>query len=716
MISHSSLSDASNKFETEMFSKGDKVRVETNVLGNRNVVAFDGKVAWTMNGDWVSMSTPTSTRRLAEELKHGLNALSELENPKSTLALLPNRLVSGKDCQALKLTLPDGLWTIFYVDPATGLVLRTEFLGHDSEQGVEVPKAVEYSDYKNVEGMPTPFKYVEYTNGAQSAETLLSSVTADDGISDQIFAMPPESKVPGIAEGPVVIPFEYIGNEIVILARVNQMPEGRFIVDTGASQTVLDSKLAQSIGPVAASTFNVTAGSKSVSLNYTKIEKLKLGDINVENVAALVKDLSSFSTAIGQRPAGLIGANVLRRFFVSIDYQNKKLVLADPASAAVHAGDKVIPTSPVFGASALVVNGKIDNKQQVNFLVDTGAAFNNLPRSLAGKLDTGPVLPVGQIFGLDGKSIDIGAVKFSSLEIGPLKVEQPVFVIQPDNSTASGGLFSARAMATLGNPFWSRGKLSVDYRNERLIVELSPDSEKSESFAGRVREAERTLLKNGNLDAAIKEFERLMEAAKQANLPAMEALSLAHVAGCYAEKYMRTKDTRWIEIAVKDYEKASILAADSKNRQIEGQILAQWSMFHLNAPRSNTDLVSHLNLIKRAFNRAPNDATIYSALGAALVKSGKIAEGRRFVNQALMFDPSNWQALWTKYQLADNELKPGDGPEREALLKQMGLVLAQLNRYYPDFPKVKEAEQKLAALKLRSRSAKPVVPPKPVKR
>ncbi len=686
MTSKSSLSDASNEFDCEMFSKGDKMRVETSVLGSRNVIAYDGKIGWTKNGDWVALSTPTSIRRLAEELKHGLNALSDLEDPGSKLVLLPDATIAGKVCRVLKLTSPDGLWTTFCIDSATNLVVRSEFQGHDSEQGVEVLKAIDYSDYRTIDGMATPFRYVEYTNGKESAITVLKSVTADDAIVDALFAMPPESKVAGISENPVVIPFEYLGNEIVIAARINDLPEGKFVVDTGASQTVIDTKMAQSIGPLTSSTFNVTAGSKSVSLNYTKIDKLKLADVNVENVAALVKDLSSFSGAIGQRPAGLIGANVLRRFFVTIDYQNKKLVLADPSTASVPSGARTIPTSPVFGASALVVAGKIDNKQEVNFLVDTGAAFNNLPRSLAGKLDTGPVLPVGQIFGLDGKSIDIGAVKFNSLEISSLKVQEPVFVIQPDKSVATGGLFSARAMGTLGNPFWSRAKLCVDYRNERLIIEQASDTEKFETFAARLRDIERSYLKNSNIDNALIEYEKMTEAARQAKLPATEALCMAHVAGCYADRYLRTKDTRWLETAVREYEKASQLAAESKNRLVEGQILAQWSMFHLNAPRSNTDLVSHLNLLKRAFTRAPNDATIYSALGTALVKSGKASEGIKFVNQALMFDPSNWQALWTKYRIAESDGKPAD----------MRLVLAQLKRYYSDFPQVKEAESKLA--------------------
>lgn len=686
IISRSSLSEASNEFECQVLTMGDKMLVETTVLGNHNVLAYDGKEAWTRTGDWVALSTPTTTKRISEEIKHGLNALEQLDKVGTKVETLPDRVVNGKQCKAIKIVPAHGLWTILYVDPVSKLVVRSQFPGHDSEQGNEITKEVDYSDYRTVAGMPTPFRFVEYNDGKVSTETILSVVTADDTINDSTFTMPEESKVAGIADAPVVLPFEYVGNEIVITAKINDLPEGKFIVDTGASQTVLDLKVAQSIGPLAASTFNVTAGAKAVSLNYTKIAKLKLADVSVENVAALVKDLGSFATAIGQRPAGLIGANVLRRFFVTIDYQNKKLVLSDPQAATVPRGAKVIPTLPVFGSSALVVKGKIDGKSDLNFLVDTGAAFNNLPRTLAEKLETGPLIAVGTIFGLDGKPVEIGAVKYKSLQIGPVVIQDPVFVVQPDKKPGTSGLFSARAMGTLGNPLWSKSKVSIDYRNERLLVELPPDTEKLERFALLIRDIDRAYLRNGNAESAIREYEKVVQSASAERVASAEALATARIASCYADRYQSTKETKWLEAAVKDYERASQIAADSKNRTVEGQVLAQWSMFHLNAPRSNTDLVSSQNLLKRAFNRAPTDATIYAALGTALMKAGKSQEGMRFVNQALMFDPSNWQALWTKFRMAEADSKLGD----------MRAVLGQIKRYYSDFPQVKDAEVRLA--------------------
>ena len=697
LVSKSSLSAASNEFECEMLSKGDKMLVETFVLGNKNILAYDGKVAWTKSGDWVAPSPPTSGKRIADELKHGLNALVDLIDVATRYEVLPSKVINGKLCEALKIIPAHGQWTVFYVDPVSKLVMRSEFQGHDSEQGHEIIKAVDYFDYRTLDGMPTPFKLLEFSDGKPTTETVLRSVTTDDTITNESFLMPPPSKVAGIDENPVVLPFEYLGNEIVVNAKVNDMPEARFIVDTGASQTVLDSRVAQSIGPLAASTFNVTAGAKAVSLNYTKIAKLKLGDVIVENASALIKDLSSFATAIGQRPAGLIGSNVLRRFYVSIDYQNKKLVLSDPDSVVVPRSAKVIPTSPVFGSSALVVKGRIDHRQEVNFLVDTGAAFNNLPRRLADGLDAGPILPVGTIFGLDGKPVEIGAVKFKVLEIGPVSVADPVFVVQPDNKLGTAGLFSAKALGTLGNPLWSKSRISIDYRNERLIVEQPAESEAFERLSLRLREVDRAYLKNANIDESLKEYEKLIEVARAEHIQAGEALALARVAGCYADRFQQTKDTKWLDAAVKDYERAGQLAAESKNRVIEGQVLARWSMFHLNMPRSNTDLVSSQNLLKRAFTRAPGDATIYAALGSALVKSGKAADGLRFVNQALMFDPACWQALWTKYRLAETENK----------LAEMRLIVAQLQRYYADFPQVKEAEAKLSKLKLQTGSRTP---------
>lgn len=684
----SSISNASNMFECEFISKGNKLRIEMEVLGQQKVEAFDGKTGWTQAGGWVSKLDQKTVDRVTEEMTHGLNVLEKLDDPNSKLELLPQKKINGKSCDVLKLTPPGGKWTLFYVDPVTRMVLRNEFMGQDSEQGIETLKSVDYFDYRNVMGFPTPYRVVEYLGDRKTQEVLVDAVTIDDAVTENTFSMPEESSYSRLERGPVTIPFEYIGNLIVINARVNNGQEAKFIVDTGASQTVLDKSTAQALGPLTTNTFNVTALAKAVPLSYTKLDKLQIGDLSIENISTLVTDLSSFSSSIGQRPGGLIGANVLSRFLVTFDFQDKKLVLEDPKNVAVPDRAFVIPTSPVFAATGLVVSGQLDDKP-INFLVDTGAAFNNLPFSLAQQFNAGSVLTVGQLNGLDGLKTRIGSIKLRELQLGNFKVPNPVFVVRPDkgSSTSPSGLSTASAMGLLGNLVWSKTNLTIDYRNNRIIVIVPVDKQKNESYFAKIEEIDRSYLKKKNVDESAAAFEKLMNNAKADNAKAAEALALSRLASLYADKYYSTKESKWLDLSSQEYERATKLATTSRDKTIEGQILAQWAMLNLNAPRSSTDLTSGQNLLKRASKRAM-DPSIFAALGTAMLKTSKSPLAVQFIDNALMLDPSNWQALWTKYKVLESEKK----------YEEMNLLAAQMSRYYPDFPQVKEVLAKLAKM------------------
>lgn len=682
----SGISDATNQFDCEVIGKGDKLRLEMEILGQKNILGYDGKQGWSQVGDWVCPSPETTVRRLRDELDHGLNALEYLNDRESQLEILPAKSTAGKLCDVLKLTPKNGKWTIFYADPASHLILKSEFMGHDNEQGIEVVESFEYGDYRPVDGVPTPFKVREFAGNKVTSETIIETVAIDDDIKDSLFEMPAETLVSGLNQGQVTVPFEYVGNEIVINARINGGQEGKFIVDSGASQTVLDKKAADEIGPYTVSSFNVTTGAKAVPLCYTKLQKVQIGNLAVENISALVSDLSSFGAAIGHRPSGLIGANILRRFFVTIDYGERKLILSDPNKVVLPEGAICIPTSPVFGATALVVNGLVDNKFSVNFLVDTGAAFNNLPQSLAKKLGIGSTISVGQIYGLDGQRLDIGAVKLKSLKLADFEVPGPVFGLQPETTSAlpGGGLFRAGAMGIIGNPIWSKTILSIDYRNERLIVQLPQDQAKHDKLVAEINECEKLFLKNKNADEATRRYEAIIKSAQEQGQKSAEALAIAGTASCLSSKFTQSKDVRWLDLASREYDRASKLANEARNKVVEGQILGQWAMLCLTAPRSSGDLLSGQVLLQKSLSKAPMVGSTFGALGAAMIKSGKTQLAKQFINQALLLDPANWQALWAKYKLS----------EMDGKAKDQELVLAQLERYYPDFPQVQEAKAK----------------------
>ncbi len=695
----STISAASNQFECEIISRGYKVRTEMLIFGQLHIMAYDGKTGWSQTGDWVAPSSESTVQRFANELEHGLNALEHLDNPNYKLEKLPSTFVDGKNLDVLKLTAPDGKWTKFFIDPVSRLAMRTEFMGHDNEQGIETVQSIDYSNYKNVAGFPTPFRIVQYSLGKKSSETILSAVAVDESIRSSLFEMPRESKISRLEHGPITIPFEYVGNQILISARVNGGLEQKFVVDTGASQTVIDKPVAQSIGPQTMSTFTVTAGSKAVPLGYLSIQKFQIGDLTMENIPALVADLASFKATLGHRPAGLIGTSFLKRFAVTIDYRDRKIVLTDPLKLHVPESAIVIPTSPAFGSTLLVVNGKIDGQHSMNFLVDTAAGFNNLSNELAKKLNVGAVLPVGQVFGLEGHKMSIGSVQFKSLEVGEFKIQNPVFAIQLQQAPEKpSGLFTAGKMGIIGNPIWSSARVTIDYRNDRLLIEVPSNRPAIDKLLTQINQADRLYLRTKSMDEAASAYEKVLREAQSTGLKAPEALAIARLASLYSDRFNEKKESKWFDLASREYERAGRLAAESRNKQIEAEILAQWAMLYLNSPRSKGDLDGAQKLLNRALAKAPSEGSIYAGLANAMLKTGKAQMATQFVDNALLLDPSNWQALWLKYKLAQEAGKH----------HEVALVLAQMERYYAEMPQVKEAMAKLPAASRTQAPARPV--------
>lgn len=685
----SGISNAANSYECDVLEKGDKLRVEMTMLGVPLIMGFDGKRAWQQYGDWVSPAVASTTENMVDDMKHGLNALPDALDTGARAEALPGRSFHGMHCDVLKITTVDGKTSILIADPKTHLILRAEYDGIDHEIGQKVQKAIEYEDYRKVGDTLEPFRELHFSDGKQRHETTIKSAETNVAIDDKVFDMPPETEIARLKDTPMTVPFEYSGNEILIKAKINGGAEQKFIVDTGATQSVIDKAAATALGPRPMKTFSITTGSKAVPLSYTKLPSITIGDITLFDIPVLVTDLGT----VQEKPAGIIGANILRRFAVTIDYDEKKLVLSDPRSVNVPPAATAISTKPAFGGASLIVQGQLDNKKPMNFLVDTGACMNNIPLSLAKPLYKGGVLPVGSIFGLDGQRVSIGTFKANTLKLGALAIPGPVFTIAPDRNPSQSGLFTQTSMGILGNPIWSQFKTTIDYRNERLILEGQPGRDKYVQLQSQLESAEREYLKTKNADEALKAFEKVMLSAQVEQQKPIEALAISRMAGCYADKYAKTKETNWLDLATKEYEHALKVANEARHRAIEGQVMAQWALMYLNAPRSYAEVTQAQNLLTKALQKAPMEPSIFAAFGTTMLRVGKKPEAEKLLDRALLLDPSNWQALWAKYKLYQEENKE----------KERAIIVEQLQHYYPSFPDV-------IAL---GPSKPPVVAPKP---
>jgi predicted aspartyl protease len=121
-------------------------------------------------------------------------------------------------------------------------------------------------------------------------------------------------------------------NHFEIKAKLNGV-KGRFILDTGASNSCIDINLADKFNLVVEDSETKAAGAGATGMD-TKISKenrLSIKQWKYRNFTIVLLDLTHVNTALTEHSAqkvhGIIGADILEKGKAIIDYKKKRLFL-----------------------------------------------------------------------------------------------------------------------------------------------------------------------------------------------------------------------------------------------------------------------------------------------------------------------------------------------------------------------------------------------------
>lgn len=121
-------------------------------------------------------------------------------------------------------------------------------------------------------------------------------------------------------------------NHFELKAKINGV-KGRFILDTGASNSCVDLDLAQKFKLELNDSDTKAAGAGAIGME-TKIAHenvLQIKDWKFKNASIVLLDLSHVNTALTEHKAnavdGILGADILEKGNAIIDYKKKRLYL-----------------------------------------------------------------------------------------------------------------------------------------------------------------------------------------------------------------------------------------------------------------------------------------------------------------------------------------------------------------------------------------------------
>ncbi|HSH00362.1 MAG TPA: retropepsin-like aspartic protease, partial [candidate division Zixibacteria bacterium] len=125
-------------------------------------------------------------------------------------------------------------------------------------------------------------------------------------------------------------PFDPSRGLVELEGSVNGFFTGRFGIDTGAEGFYLDEQFARAAGlelsePEPGRVVRGLDGSSEI--RRATLRSFAVGDERLYNLGVDVVDLGALSHSAAAPPDGLVGQDVLRRFYLTIDYPQRRLDL-----------------------------------------------------------------------------------------------------------------------------------------------------------------------------------------------------------------------------------------------------------------------------------------------------------------------------------------------------------------------------------------------------
>jgi predicted aspartyl protease len=107
---------------------------------------------------------------------------------------------------------------------------------------------------------------------------------------------------------------------ILLETTVNGKGPYRFVLDTGASLTMISTELAKKIEVHRDESQKAVGAGGSIEVHFGTVKALAIGETRIESLKVGIMDLSGISKAIDTDIDGIVGYNFLSRFRVAIDY------------------------------------------------------------------------------------------------------------------------------------------------------------------------------------------------------------------------------------------------------------------------------------------------------------------------------------------------------------------------------------------------------------
>jgi predicted aspartyl protease len=657
------LNDPSGQPHSSRFRcvrKAGGIRLDIESEGGWTSTVYDGLRAWKMEGKNVRDLTADETAVLSREPDREIAVLTHFGETNYNFVLRGSTLYKASPVFAVEVSRRGNPPTTIFIDKKNYLVSALSYPAEEVESKTKATITIEFEEYRPAGGTLIPFKQQQLVNDTATLETDLQSVELGVINDEDVFRRPDR---PGEVrlDKPVCVPMLYSHKEVLVKVRVNDGEPLDFLFDSGSNQTLIDRRLAAENLLDRQTGMRMQAAAGMLFGQATEIPKMQLGELSIPGVQSVIVDLSAHARQLGKPIAGVLGSNVLSRFAVTIDYSKAQITFRDFATYKAPPAAKIVPFVDRRGP---VIKAQINGREEIQFLVDTGAAFNNLPPSIGKKYQAGQTVHYTEGVGADGKAVKLGTIVIKSIKMGTAVVSDTSFTYSADVDSSRKGVVTSSNQGILGNPFWQNFIITFDYRMRQIILQANPLQASRQQLEALVSQGDAKLNIYRDFRSAEQAYTQALNKVQFLGDPKQQARiwgRLGNLRRVMAKDLGRPEQSR---VAYEYFSKAQDLAHKMEDREIEGRILADWALLYMD----NGQMQEAQQSLEGAASFAPQDPQVLVDFAQYLNKNHKYGEMRYYIDKALFLEPSNWQALWYRLKLCESF---SDLPQQKETLKEI---------------------------------------------
>ncbi|MGB2906538.1 MAG: hypothetical protein WBB73_05530 [Candidatus Aminicenantaceae bacterium] len=169
--------------------KGNKFRIDIEIMGMSIIQAFDGEIGWWTNPQTGGAVEELSGEQLEDMKRQAIGDSAYLEPEKYGIVYTSKgqEKLEDKDYDVLLMSYADGYEVTMYIDAKTHLLYKTLSLAPDPMTGVEGEVESLSTDYKKINGMMVAHTITTFNAGEEFMTIILDEIKFDTGLDDALF-------------------------------------------------------------------------------------------------------------------------------------------------------------------------------------------------------------------------------------------------------------------------------------------------------------------------------------------------------------------------------------------------------------------------------------------------------------------------------------------------------------------------------------------------